>query len=105
MAITRITLFKIPDPAHQQQLLEKYKTLKQDALKDGTPYILSILAGPTKDDHRRQGYTLAIVSGFACEEDMKYYDEGCAAHAEIKKLARSVHQGVMMVFFEAGVVA
>ncbi|PGH10972.1 hypothetical protein AJ79_05123 [Helicocarpus griseus UAMH5409] len=101
--ITRLTLFKIPDPTHQQQLLDKYSTMQKDGLKDSTPYILSLQAGPTIADQRRQGYTVAVVSSFASLEDMRYYDEGCAAHASLKALAKSVHQGVLMVYFEPSV--
>ncbi|ODH37354.1 hypothetical protein ACO22_02629 [Paracoccidioides brasiliensis] len=101
--ITRLTLFKIPDPTNQQQLLEKYQTIQKDALKDGNPYILSVRAGPTINDQRRQGYTVAAVSTFASLEDMRYYDEWCAAHAALKGLARTLHQGVLMVYFEPGI--
>lgn len=33
MTITRATLFKIPEAAHREQLLDVYKTMKQEALK------------------------------------------------------------------------
>lgn len=31
--IVRLTLFKIPDPAHVQEAVQKYSTLSQDAVK------------------------------------------------------------------------
>lgn len=31
---------------------------------------------------------------------MKYYDNGCTAHAELKEYVKTVHQGIMMVYFE-----
>lgn len=30
---------------------------------------------------------------------MKYYDDECKAHANLKAYAKTVHQGAMMVFF------
>ncbi|KAL1959758.1 hypothetical protein VTO42DRAFT_1344 [Malbranchea cinnamomea] len=100
MPITRVTLFKIPNPEHREQLLNVYKTMPQDALKDGKPYILSVRAGSTFEDQRRQGYTLAVISEFANEEDMKYYDTDCEAHAKLKSVAKDMHEGVMTVYFE-----
>ena len=116
--ITRITLFKIPNPEDVSKLLEIYKEMPTKAIKvigtphhmldhnlhgtsqDGRPYILNVKAGPAKPDQRAQGYTLAVVSTFASQDDMVYYDEECAAHKALKVVAKDVHQGVMMVFFE-----
>jgi hypothetical protein len=39
-------------------------------------------------------------SRFRTEEDMKYYDDGCVTHAELKRFAKSVHEGAMMVYFK-----
>ena len=69
-------------------------------MQDGKPYILSVRAGSTFDDQRRQGFTLAVVSEFASEDDMKYYDSECQAHAKLRSFARDVHQGMMMTYFE-----
>lgn len=30
---------------------------------------------------------------------MKYYDDGCETHAELRKFVRTVHEGMMMVYF------
>ncbi|PHH75931.1 hypothetical protein CDD80_1927 [Ophiocordyceps camponoti-rufipedis] len=98
--IHRITLFKIPDEADQLRLLEFYKQMPVKAVKDGKPYILSVTAGRAKPDQRAQGYTLAVVSVFSSVADMKYYDEQCPAHAELKAFAKTANQGVMMVYFE-----
>lgn len=97
--INRVTLFKIPSEEDRARLIDIYRTLPTRALKDGKPYILSATVGPTYDDARNQGYTLAIISTFASVEDMKYYDNDCAAHAELKGVAKTMHQGVMMVYF------
>lgn len=99
-SITRITLFKIPSTEDQGKLLNMYRDMPNNALKAGEPYILSVKAGPAFDDARNQGYTIAVVSEFRSLEDMKYYDDECAAHQALKKVARSVHQGVMMVFYQ-----
>lgn len=32
---------------------------------------------------------------------MVYYDNECAAHASLKQVAKSVHEGVMMVYYES----
>lgn len=71
------------------------------SVQDGKPYILSVTAGPTFPDQRNQGYTLAIISVFASVEDMKYYDNECEAHVALKKVASSIHQGLMMVYFQS----
>jgi hypothetical protein len=98
--INRVTLFKIPSKEDQAKMIDMYRTMPERALKDGKPYILSVSVGPTFDDARNQGYTFAAHSVFASVEDMKYYDDECAAHAELKKFAREAHQGVMMVYFQ-----
>lgn len=61
---------------------------------------MSVTAGRAKPDQRAQGYTVAVVSVFASEADMQYYDNECVAHQELKGFAKTVHQGAMMVFFE-----
>ncbi|PVH76666.1 stress responsive A/B barrel domain-containing protein [Cadophora sp. DSE1049] len=99
--IQRITLFKIPNVADQEKLLEIYKGMKQNALKDGKPYILSVTAGQGIPSQRDQGYTIAVVSVFASVQDMVYYDEECEAHKKLKAFAKGVHQGAMMVYFES----
>ncbi len=32
---------------------------------------------------------------------MEYYDNECEAHKALKAVAKEVHQGVMMVYFES----
>lgn len=116
-SIHRVTLFKIPGHQDQERLLKMYKQMPGKAAKvrrttrwtfasadaadqDGKPYLLSVTAGKAKPDQRAQGFTVAVVSVFSSVDDMAYYDNECAAHAELKAVARSVHQGAMMVFFE-----
>ncbi|KFY84081.1 hypothetical protein V500_09636 [Pseudogymnoascus sp. VKM F-4518 (FW-2643)] len=99
--IRRITLFKIPTEEGQEQLLAKYRTLPQEALKNGAPYILDIQAGKAFPDQRAQGFTLAVATVFKNKEDMVFYDTECTGHMGIKEVAKAVHEGVMMVYFES----
>lgn len=71
--------------------------------QDGKPYIKSVKAGPAKPDQRAQGFTFAAISVFDSVKDMEYYDNECAAHAELRAFAKNVHSGAMMVYFEDGV--
>ncbi|EWC44397.1 hypothetical protein DRE_01223 [Drechslerella stenobrocha 248] len=98
--IRRITLFKVPDEAHQDVILDQYKKLGQDASKDGKPYILSLSATKTKDDPRRKGFTLCAISVFASLDDMNYYDSECAAHQALKVVVGGKAEDVMTVFME-----
>ncbi|ORY55293.1 stress responsive A/B barrel domain-containing protein [Pseudomassariella vexata] len=104
--IHRITMFKLPDPEGQQKLIDAYKTLGQKQKKDGKPYILSMTTGPAMEDPRSQGWTVVSKTEFASLNDMKYYDDQCEAHAELKSLAKGLGiqggpAGVMTVYFEA----
>ncbi|TVY46336.1 hypothetical protein LOCC1_G004255, partial [Lachnellula occidentalis] len=73
---------------------------------DGKPYILSLHAGPTKQDQRSQGYTLVAKSEFASEADMWYYDKEDPAHQELKvKFGGLGVEGMMMVYYQAEVVS
>ncbi|KAM6476752.1 stress responsive A/B barrel domain-containing protein [Trichoderma sp. SZMC 28011] len=98
--IHRLTLFKIPSAVDQEKLIDIYRNMPTKALKDNKPYILSVTAGSTKPDQRAQGFTVAAHSEFNSLDDMVYYDNDCAAHAELKAFAKTVHQGVMMVYYE-----
>jgi hypothetical protein len=59
---TRVVLFKIASPSDQEKLFAYYRPLAATATKDGKPYILSARAGPTFEDQRRQGFTVAAVT-------------------------------------------
>ncbi|KLU92636.1 hypothetical protein MAPG_11581 [Magnaporthiopsis poae ATCC 64411] len=98
--VYRLTLFKIPNEDDQKKLLDIYRQMPTKAVKDGKPYIKSVSAGTSQQDQRAQGYTVAVTSIFESEDDLLYYDNECAAHAELKAFARTVHQGSMMVYFE-----
>jgi len=84
MPVIRITQFKIPDPTDVDKAIGAYKKLETDNKKDGKQYILALQAYKLYDDPRSQGYTLAAQSTFASLEDMKYYDQECEAHSQLK---------------------
>ncbi|CAK7202159.1 hypothetical protein SEUCBS139899_004879 [Sporothrix eucalyptigena] len=71
--VHRITLFKIPSAEDQTTLLDIYRTMPSRAIKDV----------------------------FRSVEDMEYYDHHCQAHAELKKVAKTLHKGNMMVYFQS----
>ncbi|PSN60943.1 hypothetical protein BS50DRAFT_563001 [Corynespora cassiicola Philippines] len=100
--ILRLTLFKIPDPAHVKEAVQKYSTLSQDALKDGKPYIEFASALPNHDDPRSQGITVTARTVFESKADMDFFDSECAAHADIKTLLRSkVTEQPIMLYMDA----
>lgn len=70
--------------------------------QDGKPYILSSKALKLLSDPRSQGYTLAAQTTFSSVEDMKYYDEECAAHKELKEVVKPKAAGPpLMVYGES----
>ncbi|KAJ2905983.1 Stress responsive A/B Barrel domain-containing protein [Zalerion maritima] len=104
--IVRITMFKIPEVEKQQGLFEQYKILAKTQQKDGKPYILSMNAGPAMDDPRSQGVTVVSKTEFTSLDDMKYYEEECAAHKELKKFNQANQIAKpMTVYFAPQVVA
>ena len=71
------------------------------ASQDGKPYILSCEATKTMDDPRSQGYTLVARSRFNNLEDMKFYDEECEAHKQLKELAKGkIEPPPLTLYFE-----
>ncbi|KAF2704433.1 hypothetical protein K504DRAFT_461195 [Pleomassaria siparia CBS 279.74] len=86
--IMRLTLFKIPEPAHIEEAIAKYSTMTKDAVKDGKPYILNAAASRPYDDPRAKGYTLVARTVFPSKADMDYYDTECAAHQELKAMLK-----------------
>ncbi|KAI9814631.1 MAG: hypothetical protein M1827_003187 [Pycnora praestabilis] len=99
--VHRLTLFKIPEDEDQKAVLTKYRTLKQDAIKDGKPYIVSVDAGKAMPDQRTQGYTLGVKTVFASKVDMDYFDTDCSAHKASKAVSSKVADGVIVVYFES----
>ncbi|KAF4595262.1 stress responsive A/B barrel domain-containing protein [Ophiocordyceps camponoti-floridani] len=104
--IHRVTLFKLPKPADQQKLIDRYKTLLATNTRNGKPYILSLVAGVTEDDSRRDGFTVVSKTEFAAMDDMRYYDDECEAHAQLKAFAKNelTVEGVLTAFFTPAVV-
>ncbi|KAJ5545029.1 Dimeric alpha-beta barrel [Penicillium sp. DV-2018c] len=98
--IERITLFKIPNEADRDRVLEAYKVLAKTATKDGKPYIVSASVGITIPDPRTKGYNVSVKTTFASMEDMKYYDTKCEAHNKLKAVAGPVKEDVLTTFYE-----
>ncbi|KXG50930.1 Dimeric alpha-beta barrel [Penicillium griseofulvum] len=98
--IERITLFKIPNEADRDRVLEQYKVLAKTATKDGKPYILAAAVGASFPDPRNKGYNLSVKTTFASMEDMKYYDSECEAHKLLKSVAGPVKEEVLTSYFE-----
>ncbi|KAJ5179797.1 Dimeric alpha-beta barrel [Penicillium capsulatum] len=98
--IERITLFKIPNEADVQRVLEQYKVLAKTATKDGKPYIVAAAVGQSIPDPRNKGFNISVKTTFASLEDMKYYDTECEAHKALKAVAGPVKEDVLMTFYE-----
>ncbi|EKV04895.1 Dimeric alpha-beta barrel [Penicillium digitatum] len=98
--IERITLFKIPNEADRDRVLEQYKVLAKTAIKDGKPYILAAAVGASIPDPRNQGYNLSVKTTFASMDDMKFYDSECEAHKALKACAGPVKEDVLTTYFE-----
>ncbi|OTB03900.1 hypothetical protein M426DRAFT_321396 [Hypoxylon sp. CI-4A] len=101
MTIHRVTLFNVPKDEDIDFLLGQYQVLKQEALRDGKPYIQSVVAGRALPDDRSRGYTLVAKTTFSSLDDMKFYDNECGAHKRFKAHAGPRKVGdVLTVFFE-----
>ncbi|RSL47018.1 hypothetical protein CEP51_015839 [Fusarium floridanum] len=98
--IFRVTLFKIPREEDQQKVLDIYNSMPPKVIKHGKPYVRLVTVGRPKPDQRAQGFTVAAVSRFDNSDDMAYYDNECPCHAELKSFAKSVHEGLVMVYFD-----
>ncbi|PLN85159.1 hypothetical protein BDW42DRAFT_161167 [Aspergillus taichungensis] len=98
--IERITLFKIPNEADRDRVLEQYKVLAKTAVKDGKPYITAAAVGVSYPDARNKGFNVSVKTTFASMEDMKFYDEECEAHKALKKIAGPVKEDVLTTFYE-----
>ncbi|KAL5365701.1 hypothetical protein BJX96DRAFT_169323 [Aspergillus floccosus] len=98
--IERITLFKIPNEADRDRVLEQYKVLAKTAVKGGKPYILSAAVGASFPDPRNKGFNVSVKTTFASMEDMQYYDNECEAHKALKAVAGPAREDVLTTYFE-----
>ncbi|ROW10443.1 hypothetical protein VMCG_01824 [Cytospora schulzeri] len=101
--IHRITMFKLPGAESQAKLIAAYEKLAKEQNKNGNPYINYLCAGIAQDEARAKGYTIVAQSKFNSLEDMKYYDDTCPAHQELKSIARSLRpvEPPLTVYLEA----
>ncbi|KAF2104271.1 stress responsive A/B barrel domain-containing protein [Rhizodiscina lignyota] len=98
MTITRVTMFKLNEE-DIEKVLAQYEVMKADSAKDGKPYMVSVNARRIYDDPRNQGFTLASHTTFANLEDMKYYDEGDAAHDALRQVVKPLVKGPPMTVY------
>ncbi|KIM92598.1 hypothetical protein OIDMADRAFT_62404 [Oidiodendron maius Zn] len=99
--ISRVSIFRIPRVEDQEVVLEEFKKLKQCALKDGKPYILSVKAGRSLEDARNQDYSVVLQTTFDSLEDMQFFDNECQFHVRVKKLvAPRISPPPVVVFFK-----
>ncbi|EON66818.1 hypothetical protein W97_06220 [Coniosporium apollinis CBS 100218] len=99
--IYRVTLFKLPKEEDINGVLPKYAALKDEAKKDGKPYILSASASRIHQDPRNQGFTVCATTSFASLDDMRYYDNEDEAHGAIKTyLKQRVEGPPLMVYMD-----
>lgn len=85
-------------------MLVKFRNHRQqradDWEQDGKPYIVNVTVGPAEKHNLSQGYTVVCKTEFASMDDMKYYEDECAAHGEIKTLMGTLEcDGVLTVYF------
>ncbi|MCJ1396726.1 hypothetical protein MMC18_009618 [Xylographa bjoerkii] len=99
--VHRVTMFKMPKAEDQKKFLEQCRKMAVDNQRNGTPYILSMVAGPVEEGLRTEGYTFVNKTEFASMDDMKYYESECPAHGEVKKVLGEITiDGMMTVFFK-----
>ncbi|KAL2758516.1 hypothetical protein ACRALDRAFT_1068813 [Sodiomyces alcalophilus JCM 7366] len=106
--IHRVTMFRLPNKEHQEQLMDSYRVLSNQQQRNGKPYILSLIAGPAFEDARSKGYTIVTKTEFSSLDDMRWYDAECPAHATLKKLVGGFGIGpddILSVYFEPGHIA
>ncbi|ERF70502.1 hypothetical protein EPUS_07359 [Endocarpon pusillum Z07020] len=94
-------MFKVSDAEDRRKILDQYKTLKQNAVKDGKPYIVTCEVGETGQDPRSKGWNIVAKTTFASKADMDYYDNECEAHKGLKVFAKPLVEDVTTVWFES----
>ncbi|KAJ4386474.1 hypothetical protein N0V93_009371 [Gnomoniopsis smithogilvyi] len=96
-------MFKLHGADKQKQLLAAYEKLAKDNNKDGKPYIAYLCAGLSNpEDPRNKGYTVISQTKFRSIDDMKFYDEACTAHQELKALVKGLgpEEPPLTVYFD-----
>ncbi|KAL1588862.1 hypothetical protein WHR41_02447 [Cladosporium halotolerans] len=88
MTVQRITMFKVANEGDIPAFAEQYSALEKNQQKNGKPYILSVNAHRPVDDPRTQGYNFLAHTTFSSLDDVKYYDEECEAHKNLKAFAK-----------------
>lgn len=69
-------------------------------VQNGAPYILALVAGIAEADARTNGYTVICKTEFASMDDMRYYDNECAAHQALKAASKQLTvENIQTVYF------
>lgn len=105
--IQRLLLLKVPSQSNQDTIISLFASIRDKATRDGQPYILSLKGGSTSSttftsEARSQGYTVAVHTEFAGEADVRYWDDECAAHKELKRVIMPLTEGAMVLHFRNG---
>lgn len=60
-------------------------------------------AGLTLEDPRSKGYTVVAEAEFSSLDDMRFYDDECAAHGALKKKAAALGltEPPLTIYFES----
>ncbi|KAF3765016.1 hypothetical protein M406DRAFT_331330 [Cryphonectria parasitica EP155] len=100
--IHRVTMFKVQGADNQAQLLAAYDKLAKEQKRHGKPYIAYLCAGRSnREDPRNKGYTLVAHTKFRTMEDMRFYDNECEAHQELKALVKGLGvEAPLTVYFD-----
>lgn len=118
-------MFKIPKEEDIETALRQYDILRQTAVKvrnfplegkktkslteriaqNEKPYILSNEAGRVINgsEARSKGWTVVAQTVFASLEDVKYYDEQCAAHKKLKSVVTPLREDASVLLFESDI--
>lgn len=71
--------------------------------QDGKPYIAYLCAGLSNpEDPRNKGYTVISQTKFRSLDDMKFYDDKCTAHQQLKALVKDLgpEEPPLTVYFD-----
>lgn len=105
--IQRLLLLKVFSQSDQDTIISLFASIRDKATRDGQPYILSLKGGSTSStaftsEARSQGYTVVVHTEFAGEADVRYWDDECAAHKELKRVVMPLTEGAMVLHFRNG---
>jgi len=93
MTVYHIVGFKAADAASLAGLTKDMLALKDNCVRDGKPYILSVKGGKqTSPEAIAAEIDVVFVMEMGSQEDLNFYLDECPAHADFKKTVRAVHK-------------